>query len=313
MFCLRESIWLIVLILCNITYCYAIDSGPDSIAQALSSMDLKNVEKKNESEMNDIISKLSSIKVKTDSTAMANEKKDDPKNTGLKLLDQNKTPENVTSLKSPPEEIDSTNDKNVKPENIKMTTDAGKEKISAEEKDSFNDKTLHEEVVRLERKIEVIDSELDALIKLQKLSYENNTITLELDKSKPLVNEKNDNSNSDYIKKFLKGKSVSEDPSGFGYMILKAGSGKITENSLLRLTVSEKTANGRVLSLARDVTLRYSANLPPIIYKSLQYIGFGGEVKAVALARYSYPMGDYPKGVTANSPLVYMIDVGKNK
>lgn len=313
MFCLRESIWLIVLILCNITYCYAIDSGPDSLVQALSSMDLKTVEKKNEAEMNDIISKLSSTQVKTDLTAISNEKKDDSKNTELKPLDQNKTPVDVNPLKSQPEAIDSANDKNVKSENIKMTTDNGKEKASAVVKDSLNDDALHEDVVRLERKIEVIDSELDALIKLQKLSYENNTIASELDKSKPLVNKKNDNSNSDYIKKFLKGKGVSEDPSGFGYMILKAGSGKITENSLLRLTVSEKTANGRALSLARDVTLRYSANLPPIIYKSLQYIGFGGEVKAVALARYSYPKGDYPKGIIANSPLVYMIDVGNNK
>ncbi|QIU90110.1 hypothetical protein [Yokenella regensburgei] len=305
---LKNSMWLTVLILCKITCSYAADPDLNSLGNTLSSLDLKSVEQKNDLEINDLIAKLKSTQTHADILKVVQFHKN---NLGP---ESEKTIEVINPAKEEVGIKDADKSNTVLTKSNPVANDDGEEKkTAASVVNNATSQDLKDEVAMLKKKMEVIDSEINTLIKLQRLVYENSTISSELNVSKPPENKKIIDANADYMKKFLKGRGVSEDPSGFGYQILRAGTGKITEDSLLRLTVSEKTIAGKTLSIAHDITLRYSSDLPSVIFKSLQYIGFGGEVKAVALAKYSYPKEDYPKGVTASSPLVYLIDVAKNK
>ncbi|SFN08537.1 hypothetical protein SAMN05216516_102290 [Izhakiella capsodis] len=265
----------------------------DPLMTAINSQELSNVKKKNKEEVNTIIANLSEIKNTSD---FPNKPKGDDGNSKKEMSSTSSTQAQVFSEQNSENKINSSiNRKNSQSISSKLSNN----KQDAE--------VIQQQLNLLEEKNIKFEKELDSLINIQKLNYENSIISKEIDKEKEIELSPE----LKYMNTFINEKGVRKDSTGFYYHVIKTGYDKIIDGDFINLTVTEETDKYRKISNVRNIMLKYSDKLPPIVYYSLKNIGFGGEVKAVALASYEYPGGNYPKGITSDTPLVYLISIDR--
>ncbi|PIJ70931.1 hypothetical protein BLD49_11560 [Erwinia sp. OLMDSP33] len=315
-------------------FCYSKDSVDNSLVTTLNAINLSNVKKENDKKILNLLSKLDSYQSNNlnlttsdndlytarsaDSTNIAPADDDSQDVLQEKKKSVTESTESAKndgfSVNAAGQSIDSRQPGNVnqpaQPEKETLLINNKVNNRKNNENDGAQKKDLQGQIDDLNDKIESMHDQIVMLINLQKLSYDNKSISDELEKNRVPQASAGTGSQS-YLDVYAKRKGVKISPAGFAYKIIKAGSDKIDQGALFSLTLTEKNTGGKVLSQVKDIPLRYNEQLPVIIYKAIDFIGYGGSIQVVALANKSYPHGDYPKGTGPFTPLTYMINVDK--